>query len=168
MRANGLTGQLGGGGIWLVYKARSGAKTHLILDVTGYYRASAARAGLPRARAGPDPGHPRRTVLTGLNGMFTAGTPRTLTPTATGASRGAKAVTGNLTVTGQTGGGYVSITPTPQAAPTTSSINFPARRHPRQRGHGAAPHGRQRQSLVYKSASGAKTHLILDVTGYFK
>ena len=37
----------------------------------------------------------------------------------------ADAFTGNVTIIGQTKGGFVSVTPTPIANPTTSTINFP-------------------------------------------
>jgi hypothetical protein len=110
----------------------------------------------------------RATILTGVKGMFTSGTPRKLdTDGHWGVPVGAKAVTGNLTVTGQTAAGYVSITPTSQAAPTTSSINFPLG-DTRANGVTVPLHTDGNQYLVYKSGSGKKTHLILDVTGYFK
>ena len=35
------------------------------------------------------------------------------------------AVTGNLTVTGQTAAGYFSLTTLPNNAPATSTLNFP-------------------------------------------
>ncbi len=37
----------------------------------------------------------------------------------------AVAVTGNLTVTGQSGPGYVSLTPNPTNTPGSSTLNFP-------------------------------------------
>ena len=119
------------------------------------------------ARSGPDHGHAGRRVLTGLTGLFTASTPRTLdTDGHWGVPAGASAVTGNLTVTGQTAAGYVSITPTPIANPTTSTINFPSGDT---RANGVTvPLSGGNMSLVYKAGSGKKTHLILDVTGYFK
>ena len=47
-------------------------------------------------------------MLSGLHGKFTANTPRTLDTTGHwGVPDGAAAVTGNLTVTGQSSGGYV-------------------------------------------------------------
>ena len=167
VRANGLTAKLGGGDIWLVYKSASGAKTDLIVDVTGYYRA----AGAGMVFYALEPGRimdTRMNVLTGLKGMFTSGTPRRLdTDGHWGVPVGAKAVTGNLTVTGQTAGGYVAITPTSQTAPTTSSINFPLG-DTRANGVTVPLHTDGNQYLVFKSGSARKTHLILDVTGYFK
>ena len=167
VRANGLTARLSGGDVWLVYKSSSGAKTHLIVDVTGYYRP----AGAGMIFYALEPGRimdTRATILTGVKGMFTSGTPRKLdTDGHWGVPVGAKAVTGNLTVTGQTGGGFVSITPTSQAAPTTSSINFPVG-DTRANGVTVPLHTDGNQYLVYKSGTGKKTHVILDVTGYFK
>ena len=37
----------------------------------------------------------------------------------------AVAVTGNLTVTGQTNAGYIFLGPNPDASPTSSTLNFP-------------------------------------------
>ena len=39
-RANGLTARLSDGGLWLVFRATNGDSedTHVVLDVTGYYR----------------------------------------------------------------------------------------------------------------------------------
>ncbi len=166
VRANGLTAKLTAGKLWLVYKAGTAAQTHLILDVTGYYLA--AGSGLKFFPL--DPGRimdSRTSVLSGLTGLFTASTPRTLdTDGHWGVPAGASAVTGNLTVTGQTAAGYVSITPTPIANPTTSTINFPSGDT---RANGVTvPLSGGNMSLVYKAGSGKKTHLILDVTGYFK
>ena len=79
---------------------------------------------------------------------------------------GAQAVTGNLPVVGQSGAGFASITPTPNAAPTTSTINFPLSDT---RANGVTvPLSAGTMSMVYKSSAGKTTHLILDVTGYFK
>jgi hypothetical protein len=165
VRANGLTAKLTAGKLWLVYRAAAGAQTHLILDVTGYYLA--AGAGL--AFFPLDPGRimdTRSTVLTGLTGLFSASVPRTLdTDGHWGVPAGAAAVTGNLTVVSQTAAGYVSITPTPLVNPTTSTLNFPLGDT---RANGVTvPLNGGNMSLVYKAGSGKKTHLILDVTGYF-
>ncbi len=168
IRANGLTAKLTAGKLWLVYKAAvAGATTDLLLDVTGYYLA--AGSGLEFFPL--DPGRimdTRSTVLTGLSGQFSVDVPRTLdTDGHWGVPAGASAVTGNLTVTGQTAAGYVSITPTSNANPTTSTINFPTGDT---RANGVTvPLSSGNMSLVYKAGStGKKTHLILDLTGYFQ
>ena len=165
-RANGLTVKLGGGDLYLVYRG-SGGQTDLVLDITGYYRpAGAGLAFYPL-----DPGRlmdTRTTVLTGLTGTFSSGTPRRLdTDGHWGVPAGAKAITGNLTVTAQTGAGYVSGTPTAVANPTTSTLNFPTG-DTRANGITVPLNSNGNQYFVYKASSGRKTHLILDLTGYFK
>src|SRR5438105_4735583 len=77
------------------------------------------------------------------------------------------AITGNLTVTGQTAAGYVAITTTSQANPSTSTINFPVGDN---RANGlTSPLGAGGKLwAVYKSStSTATTQLVFGVTGYF-
>ena len=77
------------------------------------------------------------------------------------------AVTGNLTVVGQTKAGYVSMTQTATNSPTTSTLNFPAA-DVRANGMTGPLSGAGGVGLVYKSpTAGATTNLILDITGYF-
>jgi hypothetical protein len=166
-RANGLTAALDGGSLWLVYKAGAGATTDLILDITGYYLP--AGDGLMFYPLNPGRIMDSRTsVLSGITGRFNDEAPKTLdTDGHWGVPEGAQAVTGNLTVTGQTGGGYVSITPDPPVFPlTTSTINFP-NGDTRANGVtvGLSADGDMR--LTYNGSPGRSTHLILDVTGYF-
>jgi hypothetical protein len=103
-----------------------------------------------------------------LYGRFTSSIPRTLV---TGGHFGvpieALAVTGNLTVVGQTKAGYVSITKNPTATPSVSTLNFPFG-DVRANGVTVPLNAANDMALVYKATTGAKTHLILDVTGYFK
>ena len=79
----------------------------------------------------------------------------------------ALAVTANLTVTGATDSGYVSIGPSMTSTPSTSTINFKA-------GETAANGLTLRigsgdnVSAVLASTTGASAHLILDVTGYYR
>ena len=167
VRANGLTARLQGGDLWLVYKAGAGATTDLILDVTGYY----LPAGSGMAFHALDPGRlmdTRSTHLSGLTGTFKSGTPRKLlTDGHWGVPVGAKAITGNLTVVGQTGAGYVSATPTSQPNPTTSTINVPLG-DVRANGITVPLDVNGDQWFVYKAGTGKTTNLILDVTGYFE
>ncbi len=93
-------------------------------------------------------------VNTARNFLVTNGT----IPTA------AIAVTGNLTVTGQSKAGYVILAPI--AGTTTSTLNFPLG-DVRANGVTVALSGAGQLNAVYKAATGAKTHLFLDVTGYF-
>ena len=168
IRANGLTAKLQGGAIWLVFKGSAGSKTDLILDVTGYYLPSAGGGGLQFYPL--DPGRlmdTRTSVLSGLIGKFTSNTPRILDADGHwGIPAGAQAVTGNLTVVSQSGAGFASITPISDPAPTTSTINFPLGDT---RANGVTvPLAAGATWMVYKSSAGKTTHLILDVTGYFK
>ncbi|MFI5199920.1 MAG: hypothetical protein ACHQXL_06060, partial [Candidatus Limnocylindrales bacterium] len=78
----------------------------------------------------------------------------------------AGAITGNLTVTGQTAAGYVSMTPDPTNSPLTSTLNFP-RTDVRANGLFGPLNGSGDASFVYKTGSG-KVQLILDLSGYFK
>jgi hypothetical protein len=84
-----------------------------------------------------------------------------------GAPADALAVTGNLTVVGQTKAGYVSITKNPDATPPVSVLNFPLG-DIRANGVTVPLNASNDMAIVYKATSGAKTHLILDLTGYFK
>ncbi len=106
-------------------------------------------------------------VGNGLSGVFRHRTARTFQVTGRGGIPGdAVAVTGNLTVTGQTAGGYLSVTPTPTNGPTVSNLNFPV-------GVNRAslvtatlgPGGKL--SIVYVSKPGKTAHVVFDVTGYF-
>jgi hypothetical protein len=83
-----------------------------------------------------------------------------------GVPAGAIAVAGNLTVTGQTRPGFVSLGPVPDAAPTTSSLNFPLGDT---RANGViVPLGEGGTlSAVYVSATPGTVQVIFDVTGYF-
>ena len=149
-----------------VYKA-SGGSTDLIFDVTGYYV-----DGLPGLRFYPlNPGRimdTRFNTLTQLFGQFSNSVPRTLvTGGHFGVPGDALAVTGNLTVVGQTTAGYVSITKSPDATPPVSTINFPLA-DIRANGVTVPLNATNDMAIVYKGTSGAKTHLILDLTGYFR
>jgi spore germination protein YaaH len=166
IRANGVTTRLGPGGkLSAVYVSGSGARTHLLIDVTGYFLAgSGGQTYVPLT--------PARVldtrVGTGLSGPFVSRTPRTVQITGRGGVPvGATAVTLNLTVVGQTGSGYVSLTPSPTAAPSTSTINVPVGDI---RANGVTtrlgPGGKL--SAVYISGSGARTHLLIDVTGFVR
>ena len=84
------------------------------------------RAPLLPAQPGPDHGHPVRHRSPSCSDSSAARSARTLvTGGHFGVPANALAVTGNLTVVGQTKAGYVSITKTPVANPPVSTINFP-------------------------------------------
>ncbi|HSG85641.1 MAG TPA: glycoside hydrolase family 18 protein, partial [Candidatus Limnocylindrales bacterium] len=104
----------------------------------------------------------------GLSGPFSGGVPRVLQVAGRGGvPADAVAVTVNLTVVGQTAGGYVSLTPTPTATPSTSTLNVPLRDI---RANGVTvplgPGGTL--AATWMPTPGTSTHLVLDVTGYFR
>jgi hypothetical protein len=103
----------------------------------------------------------------GLSGVFAANTPRTFQVAgAFGIPAGAIAVTGNVTIANQSGGGYLSVTPTAVANPTSSTINFPlGDTRANNLTVPLAPNGKL--AAVYKAPGGKTTHLIVDISGYF-
>ncbi len=162
-RANGVTVALGSGGtLNAVYKAKAGATTHLVFDVTGYYTNSASGSRFHSIS-------PTRVldsrVNNGLNGVFSANTARTFTVAdGTPIPANAVAVTGNLTVTGQTKAGYVVLAPA--AGGSTSTLNFPVG-DTRANTVTIPLSASGTLSATYVAKAGATAHLIFDVTGYF-
>ncbi len=163
--ANGVTVALSSTGkLAAVFVGGSSSDySHFIFDVTGYFVAGFGSAGfhpLPTYRAidTRDPG-------SSLAGKFTAGTPRTFNA-GSSVPAGAVAVTGNLTVTGQTAGGYFALGPTVTSRPAFSTINFPrgdnrANNVTVQLGAGGT------LQAVYIAPAGSQSHLVFDVTGYY-
>ena len=88
-----------------------------------------------------------------------------------GVPLGAHAISGNLTVTAQTGVGYIAVSPAaPPPVPATSTLNFPLGDN---RANGlVSPLGTGpslgQTWLVYIAATGKTTQLILDLSGYFE
>ena len=169
IRANGVTVKLNNDGrLWAVYKATGGQFTHLILDVTGYYVDDLTGARFVALTPGRRLDTRFAAPLEGLTGTFKALTARTLIiEPYQGVPANATAITGNLTVVGQTQAGYVAMTPIADSTPDTSSLNFPIGDI---RANGVtgplSPAGSV--WLVYMAAGGRTTHLILDLTGYFR
>jgi hypothetical protein len=168
VRGNGLTARLNGTGkFYLTYKAGPGSTADLIFDVTGYYGPGAG--GLRFYPLNPARiMDTRQAVLTQLSGAFSANVSRTLvTGGHFGVPNDGKAVTGNLTVVGQTQAGYIGITLTAVPTPPVSSLNFPLGDV---RGNGITVplNGANDVVLIYKAGGGAKTHLVMDLTGYFR
>jgi hypothetical protein len=107
---------------------------------------------------------------TGLSGTFSSHSARSFQVTGgtSGVPAGnATAVTGNLTVTGQTALGYLYLGPVSMNNPTSSTLNFPLGDD---RANGVTVGSRRRHALghVRCSPSGTDfTYAIFDVTGYF-
>jgi hypothetical protein len=173
-RANGLTIALDPlGEVAAVYTAASGATTQLILDVTGYYTTTGGRLFHPL--------NPGRRVDTrvpagidgfgnGLSGAVGL-TPRSVVVAGHDAvPSGASAITGNLTITGQTGAGFVALTDTAVSQPVTSTINFPLGDNRANGITAALGTGGDAGKLwfIYQLTAGKHVQLILDITGYFE
>ena len=166
-RANGVAVALSGSGTLSVtyVAASSTARTQAIFDVTGYFTADASGATYHAIS-------PTRLldtrVANGLSGTFKSKTARTFQVTGRGGvPAGATAVTGNLTVTGQTQPGYLFIGPVATNSPSSSTLNFP-KADDRANGVAVALSGSGTLSVTYVAASStARTQAIFDVTGYF-
>jgi len=164
-RANNVTVRLSpAGGLSAVFIGTTGARAHALFDVTGYFRAGTDGARFTAL-------NPTRLVDTrsafGLAGPLQTGTPLTFTVGgAGGVPGGAVAVAGNLTVTGQTQSGHVTLGPVADATPGTSSLNFPMS-DTRANGVVVPLGAGGTLSAVYVSSNPGSVQLIFDVTGFF-
>lgn len=169
-RANGVFAPLDptSHALSIVYRAPTGAKANILLDITGYFESGTG--GLRFVPMTPSRIMDSRatTGLSGIKGKFTSSVPKTLPVQGHwGVPVDAQAVTGNLTVAGQTAAGFVSATPNPTANPPTSTINFPLG-DTLANGIVTPLNGSGNSSFVYKSGAGKTTNLILDLSGYFE
>jgi serine protease inhibitor ecotin len=167
-RANAVTVALAAdGSLSLTYVTpAAGATTHAIFDVTGYFAPDANGATY-------HPLTPTRILdsrdgtggVTGKVGSHAATS--FMVRGAGGVPANATAVTGNLTVTQQTGPGYLYLGPAPMADPTSSTLNFPVN-DDRANAVTVALGTDGRLSVTYVAPSaGPATDVIFDVTGYF-
>jgi PKD repeat protein len=160
-RANGVTVRLGPGGTLSATFSYSGS-AHLLFDVTGYFVAGGGGATFV-------PLSPNRLLDSrtgnGLSGAFLAGVARTFQVSGRGGvPASAVAVTGNLTMTAQTAGGFAYLGPDADGNPSSSTLNAP---WGDTRANGATvalgPGGTLSATFAYTGSS----QLIFDVTGYF-
>jgi hypothetical protein len=152
------------GSLSVTYSAPAGAATHVVFDVTGYFVPGSGGATYVALS-------PTRLLDTrsgnGLAGAFSAGIPRSFDVAGRGGvPDNAIAVTGNLTVTGQSAAGFLSLGPDPAPVPTNSTLNFPAG-DSRANGVTVALGADGSLSVTYSAPAGAATHVVFDVTGYF-
>jgi hypothetical protein len=164
-RANAVTVALGGGSLSITFVAPSNGPTaHAIFDVTGYFTLDTTGATF-RAR---DPIRvlDTRSGTGGLSGPFTNHVARTFT--VGGVPAGAIAVTGNLTVTGQTSSGYLFIGPVAMNNPVSSTLNFPVGDDRANAVTVALGAGGTLSITFVAPSNGPTAHAIFDVTGYFK
>ncbi len=164
-RANGVTVALASGHLWATYVGSSlSATTNLLFDVTGYFTPDLKGATYHTLA-------PTRVLDTrsgtGLSGRFVSNVPRSFAVAgAGGIPSGAIAVTGNLTVTGQTRAGFVALTTSAQSHPATSTLNFPLG-DSRANGVTVALASGHLWATYVGSSLSATTNLLFDVTGYF-
>ncbi|MGA3058343.1 MAG: hypothetical protein ABSE70_09980 [Candidatus Limnocylindrales bacterium] len=106
---------------------------------------------------------------TGLSGPFSSHVARTFQVTGGGGvPAGARAVTGNLTVTQQTSLGFLFMGPIAMDNPTSSTLNFPAG-DDRANGVTVALGAGGTLSVTYAAPIlGPTAHVIFDVTGYYR
>lgn len=168
-RANNVTVQLSGAGeLSFTFVGKPGSSTHFIFDVTGYFKNDSAGAEyFPLA--------PTRIldsrINLGVTGAFTNNNPRSFVVEGGGVvPTNVSAVTGNLTVTGQTSGGFATIAPSLSVPPDPpfSNLNFPVGDN---RANGAtvgtnATDGKL--ALNFRGTPGRSAHFLFDVSGYFK
>ena len=174
VRANGVTVSLASdGSVWVTYVSSTrGASTQVVFDVTGYFMPNLD--GYLYKPVAPTRLLDSR-INQGLAGAFTNNVPRTLT--VVGAAGGlipadAVAITGNVTVTGQSAKGYLYVGPDPVASPSSSTLNFPtgdnrANNVTVKLGSQASDTGTISITYVAATKGRATTHVIFDVTGYY-
>jgi len=164
IRANNLVVQLAGGRLQVEYVAKAGGTVQFIFDITGYFV-----PGLSGATFVPIP--PTRLVDS-RSGLGYRGPLATGSATSVAVSGQASvdpvavAVVGNLTVTGQTSGGWLAAGP--GKATSTSTLNFPVGEN---RANGFVSVFGSGGSLTVTYGGGAKgatTQFIVDVLGYFR
>jgi hypothetical protein len=164
-RANAVTVALSGTGtLSITFVAPSNGPTaHAIFDVTGYFTPDTT--GATYHALTPTRALDTRNGTGGLGGPFTNHAARTFT--VAGVPSGAIAVTGNLTVTGQTSSGYFSIGPVATDNPTSSTLNFPVGDDRANAVTVALGAGRTLSITFVAPSNGPTAHAIFDVTGYF-
>jgi spore germination protein YaaH/serine protease inhibitor ecotin len=178
-RANTVSVMLGDtGSLAITYVSTTrNATAQVVFDITGYYPATAAPVAPATAATASTytPVAPTRILDTrngtgGLSGTFTSAVPRTFQVTGTtlsGVPAGATAITGILTATQATGGGYLYAGPAEVASPTSSTLNFPAW-DDRANSVSVMLSGSGALSITYmSSARNATAHVVFDITGYY-
>jgi hypothetical protein len=168
-RADGVTVKLAGdGSLSAVWVGTSGSTADLLFDVTGYYVQGTSGATFV-------PIEPTRLVDTRVNlplqGPINRATAvSVMVRGRAGTSKTTTGIAGNLTVTAQTYLGYMTVAPhlDPGEVPGFSTINFPKGDN-RANGFFVSLDTDGTLAFVYEATlSGAKTHFVMDVTGYFQ
>jgi hypothetical protein len=171
-RATGLTIKLASDGSLDVTftSSTAGAKTDAIFDVNGYFLPGESGAMYV-------PLTPNRLVDTRIKLGIAAKikshvaatfqvTGRVPADPTQNVPAGAVAITGTLTVTGQSALGWLALTNLPNNNPTTSSLNFPKGDN-RATGVTVPLSSAGKLSVTYGAVAGATTAVVFDVSGYF-
>ncbi len=169
-RANGVTVPLGPGGtLGITYVARAGATADVVFDLTGYFLNDLS--GATYVALTPNRLVDSRTPL-GLPHALAANLAQTFdvgnqaSTIEANVPMDAIAVTGNLTVAGQTAAGYFSLTTVADNTPGTSTLNFPLG-DIRANGVTVPLGDLETLSITYSAKAGATAQVVFDVTGYF-
>jgi carboxypeptidase T len=162
-RANGTTVALNDDGrLEAVFKGAGSARTHLVFDVTGYFVSGDGDRFVP-----VDPVRLADSrVPTGIAGSLQDGVPRSLPVVGDVVPAEASAVVLNVTITGQSSSGYVTVGPEADPSPAFSTLNIP-RGDTRANGTTVALDDEGRVVAVFDGASGSRAHIIVDVLGYY-
>jgi len=171
-RANGVTVQLASGGKldFMYWSSSSLDTTDVLFDVTGYF--SDDDSGASYYTVTPVRVLDSRTGRghVGAN-LFRSRVKQTLriATAASGVPTTVVAVTGNVTVVGQTAAGYVSLAPLLKSgvAPGTSTINFPTGDT---RANGVTvpvASGGSLDFMYWTGNTANTTNILFDLTGYF-
>ena len=167
VRANAVTVALAPNGSLSVtyFSTTATAQTHVVFDVTGYFVPDTTGATFVALT-------PTRLLDTrtgnGSPGAVTSQVPRPFAVAGRGGvPANATAVTGNLTVTGQTAQGFLYLGPNQIVSPTSSTLNFPLN-DVRANAVTVALATDGSLSVTYFSTNrSARTQVVFDVTGYF-
>jgi spore germination protein YaaH len=165
-RATGTTVPLGPGGtLQAVWIGSPGSTVDVIVDVTGYFVEGGNGASYFELV-------PVRLLDTrignGLAGAFQDRAARSFPVSARGTIPvDAVAISGTVTMTGQTSNGYLSVGPPAAGTPTASTLNAP-RGDTRANGVNVRLGPGGSLAGFWAGASGSTAHVILDATGYFR
>jgi hypothetical protein len=167
-RANAVTVALGAGGTLSITYAAStlGPTAQVIFDVTGYFTPD--MSGATYHALAPTRILDSRDGTGGLVGAFGSHAARTFTVWGHGnVPSNATAVTGNLTVTGQSSQGFLFIGPAAMDNPTSSTLNFPLGDDRANAVTVALSNTGTLSATFAASTLGPSAQVIFDVTGYF-
>jgi spore germination protein YaaH len=161
-RATGVTVALSSAGTLSLTYGAAGGSAAMVFDVTGYFVPDGSGARFV-------PLTPARLLDTrsgnGLSGPFGPGTPRTFAAAGRGGvPTTATGVTGTLTITNSTAGGWAYLGPAPLATPPSSTLNVPAGDT---RATGVTVALGTSGTLSATTGYAGSADLVFDVTGYF-